>query len=497
MPTLPQAGLATAPPQDDEPGEAMPRRSWLASVAYRTLGRTGAIIGTMWVAVMVIGAVFAPFIASSHPYVWSRGGRVSSPLLEYLTAADLALLTAFCAAAVLAAMVWLPGRLRWGLWLATLGVTLPAIVWRTAWGDLRIDDPGSRRILDFAVNLGNPSSPWRIVLSLERLLDLLFYPAVGISCLLLAVLPPLLSLRRTGGRTWRVWAVGLAIVLPLSGALAWGSPDPPPVVVYSAYREALATGEAAWARFAPLAYSPNDRQRDVMAREGVDTRFLPPGPQHPLGTTEAGADVLSRMIHASRIALTIGLISTGIATVLGVMVGGVLGYFSGWLDLLGMRFVEIFSAIPVIFLLIMIVAFYGRDLYLIMTVLGLTGWVGFALYTRAEFLKLRKMDYVQAARAVGAPLHAILFRHMLPNGVTPVLVLVSFGIASAILTESTLSFLGLGLVEEPSWGAMLQESRRPGAHLGLLFPPGLAIFVTVFAYNLIGEALRDALDVRG
>lgn len=127
-------------------------------------------------------------------------------------------------------------------------------------------------------------------------------------------------------------------------------------------------------------------------------------------------------------------------------------------------------------------------------ILGLTGWVGYALYIRAEFLKIRRMDYVQAARAAGLPLRSILFRHMLPNGITPVLVLASFGIASMILTESTLSFLGLGLVEEPSWGQMLNEARGAGEQWGLVIFPGAAIFFTVFAYNLVGEALRDAID---
>ena len=202
------------------------------------------------------------------------------------------------------------------------------------------------------------------------------------------------------------------------------------------------------------------------------------------------------MLHACRIALSIGLIATGIAVAIGIVVGGLMGYFSGLVDLLGMRLVEVFSAIPVIFLLIMIVAFYGRSLYLMMVILGLTGWVGYAIYIRAEFLKLRGMDYVQAARALGLPLRSILFRHMLPNGITPVLVLASFGIASMILTESTLSFLGLGLVEEPSWGQMLNQARSAGNQWGLVVFPGAAIFLTVFAYNLVGEALRDALDPR-
>ena len=204
----------------------------------------------------------------------------------------------------------------------------------------------------------------------------------------------------------------------------------------------------------------------------------------------------SRMIHAARIALAIGFIATGIAVLIGIVIGGVMGYFSGWVDLLGMRLVEVFAAIPVIFLLIAFVAFYGRNLYLLMMIIGATGWVGYALFIRAEFLKLRRQDFVQAARACGLPLRSILFKHMLPNGVTPVLVSASFGVASAILMESTLSFLGLGLVEEPSWGQLLEQARGVGGsfYWWIALYPGLAIFLTVFAYNLVGEAMRDAID---
>jgi peptide/nickel transport system permease protein len=189
-------------------------------------------------------------------------------------------------------------------------------------------------------------------------------------------------------------------------------------------------------------------------------------------------------------------LSTGIAICIGVIIGGLMGYFSGWVDLLGMRLVEVFSSIPTIFLLITFVAFYGRNLYLMMIILGLTGWVGYAVFTRAEFLKLREQDFVQAAIACGLPLRSVLFKHMLPNGVTPVLVSASFGVAGAILTESTLSFLGLGLVEEPSWGQMLNQARGQGGVFTwwMAIYPGFAIFFTVFAYNLVGEALRDAID---
>jgi peptide/nickel transport system permease protein len=145
----------------------------------------------------------------------------------------------------------------------------------------------------------------------------------------------------------------------------------------------------------------------------------------------------------------------------------------------------------------MIVAFYGRSLILMMVVIGLTGWVGYAYFIRAEFLKLRKMDYVMAARATGTPLYLILFKHMLPNGLAPILVSASFGIAGGIMIEATLSFIGLGLEEEPSWGLMLNQARQGGSFSWwMAIFPGAAIFLTVFAYNLIGEALRDVIDPR-
>jgi len=207
------------------------------------------------------------------------------------------------------------------------------------------------------------------------------------------------------------------------------------------------------------------------------------------------------MIYATRIALSIGFIATGIAIVIGIVVGGLMGYFSGLVDLLLMRVVEVFSAIPTLLLLLCLVAVIPPQwnqymLYLMMVIIGLTSWVGYAMFIRAEFLKLRQMDFVVAAQALGLPLRSILFRHMLPNGVAPVLVSASFGVAGAILAESTLSFLGIGLVEEASWGKLLNQALGVGGtfYWWIAFYPGLAIFLTVFAYNLVGEALRDAID---
>ncbi|HGG59196.1 MAG TPA: ABC transporter permease [Gammaproteobacteria bacterium] len=282
--------------------------------------------------------------------------------------------------------------------------------------------------------------------------------------------------------------LGLLAIILIASLIGKAALKPRTIEIYEQYREQAAQYDEVIYTLVP--YSPRDYQRDR-----GDTGFQPPSREHWFGTEENGADTLSRMIHASRVALSIGFVATGIALVIGVFIGGLMGYFSGLFDIIGMRVVEIFEAIPTLFLLLTFVAFFGRNLYIMMVIIGLTSWTGYTRYLRAEFLKLRDQDYVQAARAAGLPLGSILFRHMLPNGVAPVLVGASFGVASAILAEATLSFLGLGLVDAPSWGQMLfQAVRFSSFNWWMAVFPGGAIFFTVFAYNLIGDALRDAID---
>ena len=295
-----------------------------------------------------------------------------------------------------------------------------------------------------------------------------------------------------GAPLWRFlsWLGGLALI----GALSLVLVSPPALVVYEQYREAEARGEYQRVVRAPIPYSAKDYLRDY-ADTGLESPRSSAERLHWFGTDENGADVLSRMIHATRIALSIGFIATGIALVIGVILGGLMGYFSGIVDIIGMRLVEIFEAIPTLFLLLTFVAFFGRSLYLMMLIIGLTSWSGYARYVRAEFLRLRQQDFVQGAIASGLSLPSILFRHMLPNGMAPILVAASFGVASAILAEATLSFLGLGLVDDPSWGQMLNQAVQSSTfNWWMAAFPGGAIFLTVFAYNLIGEALRDAVD---
>jgi len=181
---------------------------------------------------------------------------------------------------------------------------------------------------------------------------------------------------------------------------------------------------------------------------------------------------------------------------IGVTIGAIMGYFGGWIDLLLFRIVEIFMAVPVLFLLIVAAGVLPRNTYMMMAIIGMFSWTGAARFTRAEFMKLRKQEFVQAAQAVGLPLRAILFRHMLPNGVTPVLVDASFSIAAAISIEATLSYLGLGPDGQASWGKLLSSATASTGTFvwWLAVFPGVAIFLSVLSYNMLGEALRDAID---
>jgi len=257
------------------------------------------------------------------------------------------------------------------------------------------------------------------------------------------------------------------------------------------YKRMVETGKATDAVFTIVPYG--------YARTDLPVREQEPSKDHWLGTDDVGADVLCRLIHGSRISLSVGFVAVGISSIIGVFVGAIIGYFGGKVDFIGMRFVEIMMAIPVFFLIITIVAFFERSLFNIMVIIGITTWTGNARFIRAEFFKLRGQDFVQAARALGLPLRSLLFRHMLPNGIAPVLVNATFGIAGAIFVEAALSFLGFGVAPPtPSWGQMLSLGvGTTGRFLWWLsLFPGLAIFLTVTAYNLVGEGLRDAIDPR-
>ncbi|MBI2159027.1 MAG: ABC transporter permease [Candidatus Rokubacteria bacterium] len=223
-----------------------------------------------------------------------------------------------------------------------------------------------------------------------------------------------------------------------------------------------------------------------------------PSGVHPLGTDQLGRDVLSRMFYGARVSLAVGFVSVGIASLIGIVLGAAAGYHGGLVDATIMRLVDLMLVFPRFFLLLAVLAFLRPSIWTIMAVIGLTGWMGVARLVRAEFLALKEREFVLWSQSIGASAFRIVWRHILPNAMAPVLVAMTLGIPAAILTESGLSFLGLG-VQPPhaSWGNILNEG-KDAIEIGwwLSVYPGVAILVTVLSYNLFGEGIRDALDPR-
>ncbi len=237
-------------------------------------------------------------------------------------------------------------------------------------------------------------------------------------------------------------------------------------------------------------YDPNDINLGKM--------LLPPGPDHLFGTDQLGRDVLSRMIWGSRISLKVGFVATGIAVLIGTILGAISGYYRGWVDAVIMRLVDVMLCFPTFFLILAVIAFLEPSIWNIMIIIGLTGWMGITRLVRADFVSLRERDFVQAVRTLGASDLRIIFIHILPNAMASVLVTATLGVAGAILTESALSFLGIGVQPPtPSWGNILTAGKdNIDISWWLSLYPGLAILITVLGYNLLGEGIRDTLDPR-
>jgi len=237
-------------------------------------------------------------------------------------------------------------------------------------------------------------------------------------------------------------------------------------------------------------YDPNDIN--------VKAILLGPSMQHWMGTDGLGRDVLSRMLHGGRISLLVGLVAVGISTLIGILLGAIAGFYRGWVDVFIMRLVDVMLSIPSFFLILAVIAFLTPSIINIMIVIGLTSWMGVTRLVRAEFLSLCEREYVMASRTLGARDYRLIFKHLLPNSLTPIIVSAVLGVAGAVLMESGLSFLGLGVqAPQASWGNILTDGKEyiQFAWWLSLFP-GLAILITVLGYNLLGEGLRDALDPR-
>jgi peptide/nickel transport system permease protein len=226
--------------------------------------------------------------------------------------------------------------------------------------------------------------------------------------------------------------------------------------------------------------------------------LMPPSSSHWFGTDDLGRDVLTRVIFGARISLLVGFVAVGIYVVIGTILGLIAGYYSGWIDSILMRFTDIMLCFPTFFLILAVIAFLGQSIWYIMIIIGVTSWMGICRLVRAEVLSIREREYVMAVRALGASDMRIIFRHILPNSMSPVLVSATLGVAGAILTESALSFLGIGVPPPtPSWGNILTSGKDYIEFAWwLTLYPGLAITVTVLAYYLVGEGIRDALDPR-
>ncbi|MFH1541028.1 MAG: ABC transporter permease [Elusimicrobiota bacterium] len=242
--------------------------------------------------------------------------------------------------------------------------------------------------------------------------------------------------------------------------------------------------------FSPLISTHNPIEGNILER------LQSPSKNHFLGTDEMGRDIFSRMIYGTRISVSVGIIAVGISIIIGTFFGLISGYFGGKIDTIIMRFVDIMLCFPTFFLILLVIAFLEPNIYNVMIVIGLTSWCGLARLVRGETLSIKERDFIIAAKGLGLKKRRIIFVHILPNVIAPIIVASILGVGSAILTESGLSFLGLGVQPPtPSWGNIL-TSGKDYIHIAwwLSLFPGLAILITVLGWNLLGEGLRDVFD---
>ncbi len=384
-------------------------------------------------------------------------------------------------------MVWLQFRKnRWGC--VAIGFVFALLLLATYAPLIALDVPF--RLVD--TTTGETTWPWFGALFdrnvFENFVDIVFNVLLFAAPLVVA--GALLARRTRLGLSG--WIGGCTVALLILLAVLFVAPSSSP---HRDYRtEVRQSGGSLRAVFPPVPHSFRRQHLERSTEAPLVETDDPDAVPFVLGTDRLGRDVFTRMLYGTRISMTIGLFAVAIYVLIGIFFGSLAGYFGGWVDIGVSRLIEVMMCFPAFFLILTLAAFVpNRSIFHIMFIIGVTRWPGVARLVRAEFLKQRAMDYVSAARGLGVPSWKIIVRHVLPNAVAPVLVAATFGVAGAILTESGLSFLGLGDERSPSWGQMLTMGKET-FKWWMIHIPGLAIFVTVSALNTVGDAFRDAID---
>ncbi|HZE96416.1 MAG TPA: ABC transporter permease [Planctomycetota bacterium] len=441
------------------------------------------------VAAMFLAAILAPVLSSNQPF-WFReaDGSLVFPWFVSLLNADTAIDLVFNVA-LLALFPWFAAALIYTRLAARRGV------------------PGRKRLA--AVTLG-----FLALLGVLLLLILLSSDALGswtryLSSLLIFLVAlshgTWMATRPAGDRAsvqrrlWNRWIPAYLLLLLAFGMIQAGIPDNK---FFSRDFKKDQQSRRGSGVYPLIPYGPLELDLDIIykppffRKTGELSRFRE-GDVHLMGTDDSGRDVLTRLLYGTRISITIGMVAVSIYLTIGICIGAVAGYFGGRVDMVISRLIEIVLLFPSFFLILTLVALIGPSIYIIMVVIGLTGWPTIARLTRGEFLKQRSIDYVSAARALGASNLRVMFRHILPNALSPAFVSAPFGIAGAIVTEATLSVLGFGArPPAPSWGAILNLSVQNYEKWWFTVFAGVSIFVTMTVFNVVGNGLRDAMDPR-
>jgi peptide/nickel transport system permease protein len=418
-------GSPTAPEAGNKANAAASREDLTyGDIVWTQFAQNRLALVSLWVIVgLVAVAVFAPVIASDHPFVWKEGGVSSSPWVAslfdrnvYISPVDIFFNLVLVVIGPLGLILWL-----WTKRLATTSLSKRA---------------RRRRVRS-------------VLLSITALVLVAF--------------------------------VGLLTFQSSSEYRNYNREIEKATAAVTAGKDVAVPG----AVFTLIPYSPRTQGFGSVEK---------PSSVHWIGTDQGTRDVGVRLIFGTRVALTVGLIAVAIYMFIGIILGSVAGFFGGRVDLVIQRMIEIMMSVPSFFVILTVVAFVDKPtIFHIMVILGLIRWTGVARLVRGEFLKLRKQEFVMAAQALGYKRRQIIFEQILPNALGPVLVAGTFGVASCILVEATLSFLGLGDPTVPSWGQTIKEGYATGAW-HLILAPGFCIFLTVSALNLVGEGVRDALD---